>query len=89
MSSLFHCNDFLIVRSIVCALQGCSAVDDGRTGVLVGVWSHFPDLNGDGVKITTDGGRRWEQHNSDTGEATCRYGLLHSLLNNPTYRYPR
>lgn len=60
--------------SIVCALQGCSAVDDGRTGVLVGVWSHFPDLNGDGVKITTDGGRRWEQHNSDTGEATCRYG---------------
>jgi len=59
--------------SIVCALQGCSAVDDGRTGVLVGVWSHFPDLNGNGVKITTDSGRRWEQHNSNTG-AGCRYG---------------
>jgi len=60
--------------SLVCALQGASAVNDGRTGVLIGVWSHSRDWNGDGIKITTDKGKRWSQINSDTGDVPVRYG---------------
>lgn len=67
-------NDFNSKSSFACALSGASAVSDDRSGVLVGVWLHIPDLNGNGIKITTDGGRRWQQHNGNTGEAAARYG---------------
>ena len=60
--------------SLLCAFQGCSAVDDGRTGVLVGTFSHSRDWNGDGIKITTDGGNKWSQINGNTRPAIARYG---------------
>jgi hypothetical protein len=61
--------------SFICAFQGAAAADDG-TGVLIGSWSGTGDWRGNGIKITTDFGKSWNQINGDMGTIPARYGKM-------------
>merc|ERR1712137_234095 len=60
--------------TLLCAFQGASAVNDGKTGVLIGAFSDRMDWQGNGIQITTDAGQTWTQINGDTGSIPVRYG---------------
>lgn len=67
---------FFSLSSLICAFPGASAVNDGKTGVLIGSWDNRRDWLGNGIKITTDAGQTWKQYNGNIADIPARYGCF-------------